>query len=33
MSRGGEASDGALPPKMQKCEVYDGTSLWKSGEA
>ena len=26
VSRGGEASDGALPPKMQEDEVLDGTS-------
>ena len=25
-SRGGEASDGALPPKMQEGEVHGGTS-------
>ena len=24
--RGGEASDGASPPKMQEGEVHDGTS-------
>ena len=28
MSRGGEASDGALPPKIQEGEVHDGTSPW-----
>ena len=27
VSRGGEASDGDSPPKMQECEVHDGTSL------
>ena len=27
VSRGGEASDGASPPKMQEGEVHDGTSL------
>ena len=26
VSWGGEASDGALPPKMQESEVHDGTS-------
>ena len=26
VSRGGEASDGASPPKMQEGEVHDGTS-------
>ena len=30
VSRGGEASDGALPPKMQEGEVHDGTSPWES---
>ena len=29
VSRGGEASDGASPPKMQEGQVHDGTSLWK----
>ena len=29
VSRGGEASDGASPPKMQEGEVHDGTSLWE----
>ena len=28
--RGGEASDGASPPKMQEGEVHDGTSPWES---
>ena len=27
--RGGEASDGASPPKVQEGEVHDGTSPWK----
>ena len=27
--RGGEASDGALPPKVQEGEVHDGTSPWE----
>ena len=27
--RGGEASDGASPPKVQEGEVHDGTSLWE----
>ena len=27
VSWGGEASDGASPPKIQEGEVYDGTSL------
>ena len=30
VSRGGEASDGASPPKMQESEVYDKTSPWES---
>ena len=30
VSRGGEASDGASPPKMQEGEVHEGTSQWKS---
>ena len=30
VSQGGEASDGASPPKMQEGEVHDGTSLWES---
>ena len=30
VSRGGEASDGASPSKMQEGEVHDGTSLWES---
>ena len=30
VSRGGEASDGALPPKMQEGEVHGGTSPWES---
>ena len=30
MSRGGEASDGASPPKMQESEVHDRTSSWES---
>ena len=29
-SRGGEANDGASPPKMHEGEVHDGTSLWES---
>ena len=29
MSRSGEASDGALPPKMQEGEIHDGTSPWE----
>ena len=29
MSRGGEASDRASPPKMQEGEVHDGTSPWE----
>ena len=29
VSRGGEASDGALPPKIQEGEVHDGTSPWE----
>ena len=28
MSRGGEASDGASPPKMHEGEVHDGTLPW-----
>ena len=32
MSRGGEASDGASPPKMQAGEVHDGTSPWEFQE-
>ena len=31
--RGGEASDGASPQKMQEGELYDGTSPWESQEA
>ena len=27
--RGGEASDGASPPKVQEGEVHDGTSPWE----
>ena len=30
VSRGGEASDGASPQKMQEGEVHDGTSPWES---
>ena len=30
MSRGGETSDRASPPKMQEVEVYDGLSPWES---
>ena len=26
--RGGEASDGTLPPKKKEGEVHDGTSTW-----
>ena len=33
VSRGGEASDRALPPKMQEGEVLDGTSPWESQRA
>ena len=29
VSQGGEASDGASPPKMQEGEVYDETSPWE----
>ena len=29
MSRGGEGSVEASPPKMQEGEVHDGTSLWE----
>ena len=29
VSRGGEASDRASPPKMQEGEVHDGTSPWE----
>ena len=29
VSRGGEASDGASPPKMQEGEVHNGTSRWE----
>ena len=29
MFRGGEATDGASPPKVQEGEVHDGTSSWK----
>ena len=29
VSRGGEASDGASPSKMQEGEVHDGTSPWE----
>ena len=29
VSRGGEASDGASPPKMQEGKVQDGTSSWE----
>ena len=32
VSRSGEASDEASPPKMQECEVYDETSLWEFQE-
>ena len=28
-SRGGEASDGASPPKVREGEVHDGTSPWE----
>ena len=31
--RGGEASVGASPPKMQEGEVHDGTSPWESQRA
>ena len=27
--RGGEASDGASPPKVREGEVHDGTSPWE----
>ena len=27
--RGGEASDGASPPKVRESEVHDGTSPWE----
>ena len=30
VSRGGEASDGASPRKMQEGEVHDGSSQWES---
>ena len=30
VSQGGEASGGASPPKVQKGEVHNGTSLWES---
>ena len=30
VSRGGEANNGASPPKMQESEVHDGTSPWES---
>ena len=33
VSRSGEASDGASPPKMQEGEVHDRTSTWKSERA
>ena len=29
VSRGGGASDGASPPKIQEGEVHDGTSPWE----
>ena len=29
VSRGGGASDGALPPKVREGEVHDGTSPWE----
>ena len=29
VSEGGEASDGASPPKVQEGEVHDGTSPWE----
>ena len=29
VSRGGEASVGASPPKVQEAEVHDGTSPWE----
>ena len=29
VSRGGETSDGASPPKVQEGEVHDGTSPWE----
>ena len=29
VSRGGETSDGASPPKMQDGKVHDGTLPWK----
>ena len=28
-SKGGEASDGASPPKMQEGKVHDGTLPWE----
>ena len=30
VSRGGEASDGASPPKMQESKVHEKTSPWES---
>ena len=30
VSRGGEASDEASPPKVEEGEVHDGTSPWES---
>ena len=33
MSRGGEASDGASPQKMQEDKVHEETSPWESQEA
>ena len=33
VSRGGKASNGASPPKVQEGEVHDGTSPWESQEA
>ena len=30
--RGGEASDGASPPKVRESEVHDGTSPWEFQE-
>ena len=29
VSQGGEASNGASPPKIQESEVHDGTSPWE----
>ena len=33
MSQGGEATDGASPPKIQEGEVYDECSPWESQTA